>query len=270
MEKVVFEKSWKSFFDSHGLRCFDDFFDHSKGDTINRNTKRNVVSLKLLDGDQIKTFFMKRFFNPHFKDMLFTLRNFGKICSQAELEWQNANILLASGIETYHPACYGFRSVCGIERQSFFITEEINGCCLLDYLMKSWKTLSATDQKILIVKLSRFFRKIHSAGLSLPDSYIWHIYMMNAESKTDDYEFGIIDLHRMQIRTRGTGQAAMNLGRFLFSLPEDFMDTHLQSIFMESYLQADFHGNKKAFSRNVKKWEAKLLKRRNKTVTSLK
>ena len=269
MEKVVFENNWDSFFDANGLRCFDDFFDYSEGDTINRNTKRNVVALKLSDGNLTKTFFMKRFFDPHFKDMLFTLRNFGKICSQAELEWQNASILLDNGIETYHPVCHGFRSVCGIERQSFFLTEEIEGCCLLDYLMESWKTLPPADKETLVVKLAKFFRKIHSAGLSLPDSYIWHVYMVNTIDGTDDYEFGMIDLHRMQIRTRGTGQAAMNLGRFLFSLPEGFMDTRLQSLFMESYLDTDFPGNKKSFVRNVKKWESKLLKQRKKVVTSL-
>ncbi|MBL7215609.1 MAG: hypothetical protein ISS71_08020 [Phycisphaerae bacterium] len=236
---------------------------------INRNTRRNVTLLKLSDGEHPKTFFMKRFFNPHFKDMLFTLRNFGKICSQAELEWRNANIFLDNGIETYHPVCYGFRSVCGIERQSFFVTEEIDGCCLLDYLMDSWKILPPADKEMLVIKLAKFFRKIHSAGLSLPDSYIWHVYMVNTSNETDDYEFGMIDLHRMQIRTRGNRPAAMNLGRFLFSLPEGFMDAHLQSLFLENYLNTDFFGNKKAFIDAVKKWEAKISKRRKKTVTSL-
>ena len=270
MEKVVFEKGWNSFFDRHGLRCFEDFFDYSEGDTINQNTKRNVAVLKFSDRDQTKTFFMKRFFDPHFKDMLFTLRNFRTICSQAELEWRNANILLDNGIETYHPVCYGFRSICGIERQSFFVTKEINGCCLLDYLVSSWKTLSPADKETLVVKLAKFLRKIHSAGLSLPDSYVWHVYMVNTDDGTDDYEFGMIDLHRMQIRTRGTGQAAMNLGRFLFSLPAGFMDTRLETVFMESYLDTNFPGNKEAFGEHIKKWETKLLKRRKKVVTSLK
>ena len=269
MEKVVFKKNQQAFFAAHDLCYFNDFFDYSQGDTINQNTKRNVTVLKFSDEERTKTFFMKRFFNPHFKDMLFTLRNFGTVCSQAELEWKNATILLDNGIETYHPVCYGFRSVCGIERQSFFVTEEIDGCCLLDYLMNSWKTLPAANKETLVIRLAKFFRKIHSAGLSLPDSYIWHVYMVNTEKGTEDYEFGMIDLHRMQIRTRGHRPAAMNLGRFLFSLPEGFMDTHLQSVFMENYLTANFSGNKDAFVRNVKKWETKISKRRKKNVTWL-
>ena len=120
MERVVFEKKWACYFDHQGLRDFDDFFEYHQGDMVNQNTKRNVVVMTLSDGKSEKTFFMKRFFNPHLKDMLFTLRNFGKFCSQGELEWRNAHILLDNGIETYHPVCFGFRSICGIERQSFF------------------------------------------------------------------------------------------------------------------------------------------------------
>lgn len=269
MEKVIFKKNRAAFFKSQGLERFDDFFTYSRGDTVNQNTKRNVLMMTLSDGGGEKSFFMKRFFNPHLKDMLFTLRNFGTICSQAELEWRNAHILLDNGVETYHPVCYGFRSVCGIERQSFLVTEKINGPCLLDYLMQHWKTLCRTAQEALIIKLAKFFQTIHRARLSLPDSYIWHVYMVYPENGNDDYEFGMIDLHRMQIRVRGTNPPAMNLGRFFFSLPEGFMDPECESLFLENYLDADFPGNKKTFINAVKAWEAKISKRRRKTVKSL-
>lgn len=267
MEKILFKNNRHKFFEAHGFRCFDDFFHYGEGDTINQNTRRNVVVFKLADGDQTKTFFMKRFFSPHLKDMLFTLRNFGNICSQAELEWRNAHILLNHGIETYHPVCCGFRSVCGIERQSFFVTEEIDGRCLLDYLPDSWKTLGRNEQKQLVIKLAAFFKKIHTAGLSLPDAYIWHIFMVPMPQE-DDYTFGIIDLHRMKIRTSRNSQA-MDLGRFLFSLPKGFMDAELRSLFMEHYLAADFNGDQHAFLRAVERRERKLLNRRKKPVTSL-
>ena len=269
MENVVFKDHWESFFASHHLNCFDDFFDYSQGNLVNQNTKRNVMVMKLSDGEQTKTFFMKRFDEPHFKDMLFTLSNFGKICSQGELEWRNANILLDNGIETYHPVCYGFRSICGIERQSFFITEEINGLCLLDYLIKDWGNLISSQRESLVSKLGLFFRKIHDARLSLPDSYIWHIYMVQTGPTADDYEFGMIDLHRMQIRVRGNRPATMNLGRFLFSLPEGFMDERLLTVFMDTYFAADFPGNQNTFIKDVTKWQKKITARRRKTVTSL-
>jgi hypothetical protein len=74
---------------------------------INRNKKRNVSILRLPSQEGQRVYFMKRFFSPHLKDMLFTVRNFGRLCSQAELELRNARILLDNGIETYHPVCWG-------------------------------------------------------------------------------------------------------------------------------------------------------------------
>lgn len=270
MENIVFEQPhWKAYFASHGLHCFEDFFDYRGGDTVNRNSKRNVIVLTLSDGDRKRTFYMKRFFKPHLKDMIFTVRSFGRICSQAELEYRNANMLLQNGIETYHPACYGYRTVGGIERRSFFMTEKINGRCLLDYLIESWEQLSRDAQENLVIRLGRFFKEIHAAGISLPDAYVWHVYMVQSSPDPDDYEFGIIDLHRMRIHTRSYAQAAMNLGRFLFSLPDGFMNAHLQNLFTESYLSADFDDNKYTFINEVRKWEAKLLKRRKKPVNSL-
>ncbi len=269
MEQVIFKDNWQSYFADRDLRSLDDFFAYADGKIINQNTKRNVTVMTFPDGNQTKTFYMKRFFDPHFKDMLFTLGNFGKICSQAELEWRCANILLDNGIETYHPVGYGFRSVCSIERQSFFITEAIDGVCLLDYLVQNWTGLPAEKQESLVVKLAHFFAKIHAARLSLPDSYIWHVYMVNTGPGDEDYEFGMIDLHRMKRRTRGSNQAAMNLGRFFYSLPDGFLDIPLQSRFTDTYLAAGTTVNTKAFLTEVEKNKVKFLKRRKKTVDSL-
>lgn len=267
METVILKPGRESFFESQGFRTFEDFFEYAQGETINRNTKRSVTIMKLVDDGRQKTFFMKRFFKPHFKDMLFTVRSFGKLCSQAELEWRNANMLLDNGIETYHPVCYGYRSICGIERQSFFITEEINGVCLLDYLQQSWNRLEGDERRKLVINLAAFFRKIHHARLSLPDAYIWHVYRVANSTSPEGYQLAMIDLHRMQIRTRGHQQAAMNLGRFLYSLPEGFMDKALETLFMESYL-AGFKGNRQRFTNSVKHWHAKISARRGKPPVS--
>ena len=119
MEKMVFGTGWESFFESHQLCAFDDFFNYAQGQTINQNAKRNVIVLELDDDGRKRIFYMKRFFQPHFKDMLSAFCHFGTLCSQAEVEWRNANILLDNGIETYRPVCYGAQSRFGIEQQSF-------------------------------------------------------------------------------------------------------------------------------------------------------
>jgi hypothetical protein len=248
IKRMVFESSWESFFASHQLRVFDDFFDYTQGQIINKNSKRNVTVLEFEDNGLKRTFFMKRFIHPHFKDMLSAFGHYGSLCSQAEVEWRNANILLKNGIETYHPVCYGAHSCFGIEQQSFFITEQINGPCLLDTLAESWASLEEAQRGDLVIRLGKLFQKIHAARIALPDSYIWHVYMVRSASGADEaFELGMIDLHRMEIRTRGTRKAAKDLGGFLFSLPDGFMDESLRSVFMESYLDNGRISNQDAF-----------------------
>ncbi|MHC5082573.1 MAG: lipopolysaccharide kinase InaA family protein [Planctomycetota bacterium] len=264
MENVVFIDNWQSFFEQHGFVSFDDFFGFDEGDTINVNTKRNVSIIKLASDDGEKTFYMKRFFDPHYKDILSTAMTFGKPCTQGELEWRYANILLDNGIETYHPACYGSDTQFGLEKRSFFITEAINGCCMTDYLLETWTSLADEQRAEYIVKLAEFFKRIHAGRFSFPDAYIWHVYMVYNGADKTDFQFGMIDLHRMKIRVRGSKEAAENIGRFLYSIPDGFMDDSLRKLFMDTYLDADFIKNKEAFSAAAYKREQIMLKRRKK------
>ena len=57
--------------------------------------------------------------------------------------------------------------------------------------------------------------------------------MVHHPQSAPEYEFGMIDLHRMRTRTQGNQQAAMNLGRFFYSLPAGFMDEELQQCFFK-------------------------------------
>ncbi|MDH4202016.1 MAG: lipopolysaccharide kinase InaA family protein [Phycisphaerae bacterium] len=268
-DKIVFETGWESFFASHQLHCFDGFFNYGEGRTINENTKRNVVVLELDDNGQHRTFYMKRFSQPHFKDMLAGFMYHGALCSQAEVEWRNAKILLEHGIETYHPVCYGVQSLAGIERRSFFITEQIEGPCLTDYLAESWASLEESQRNDLVIRLGKLFRKIHSARIRLPDSYIWHVYRVMSDTAPGGFELGMIDLHRMKLRQSGNRSAAKDLGAFLFSLPDGFMDEALRSVFMDSYLENGSIQNQNAFSRRVKQWEEKISNRRTRELSSI-
>ena len=262
MDKIVFESEWESFFASNKLHAFDDFFEFAQGQTINQNSKRNVVVFELDNNGRKRVFYMKRFIHPHFKDMLAAFGHFGTLCSQAEVEWRNAKILLANKIETYHPVCYGAQSRFSIEQRSFFITEQINSPCLSDYLAESWAGLEEAKKQELAIQLGTFFQRIHSARIRLPDSYIWHVYRIKPDNANEDFELGMIDLHRMKLRTRDLRSAAKDLGAFLFSLPDGFMDAALRSLFMDSYLDDNRIRNMKAFRKQVERWTLKIAARR--------
>lgn len=102
MEKLVFADSWRESFDRRGLRTFSHFFHGMQGPFVNKNSRRDVMRLTL-DDDPPKVLFMKRFHRPHLKDALAGLRTFGRLISQAGVEWENANHLLQHGIGTYRP-----------------------------------------------------------------------------------------------------------------------------------------------------------------------
>ena len=177
MVKLEFKKNWIDLFRSQNLDSFESIFGYSNGQIINQNQKRDVVELTLGTGMHRKELFMKRFIHPHFKDILFTIRNFGRICSQAECEWLNANTLLSKDFMTYKPVCYGYQTICGIEIKSFIITEKIRGEALTDFAAKNWGNIPKAEQEEIFIDLGKLVRKIHDSKISLPDLYLWHILL---------------------------------------------------------------------------------------------
>lgn len=261
MKKVQFKNEiLQKGFAEKGLISFDDFFDYTDGQEINRNTKRNVLVLRVEMDGRSQTFYMKRFERPHFKDMLFALRNTGRLCTQGRLEWIYAHRLPEKGIGTYEPVVYGEHTRWGLERGSFLMTRQLCGICLADFLATQWQDLSRPEQKILIRQLAEFFKKIHCGRTSLPDSYSWHIFLSPQEE--GGYSFSIIDLHRMLVKVRGRKQAARDLGAFLYSLPEDRVDKELHDLFLSAYLHPQGVSENRAFIGEVEKRRHVLLARR--------
>ena len=237
MKKLEFSKDWGDYFRGFGLESFEDFFDYSKGDIVNANSKRNVLAFSLGDGSLRKDFFMKRFFDPHFKDMLFTFQNFGYICSQGQCEWNNANKLLDNGIAAYLPVCFGADSKCCFEKRSFVITEKMTDQCLSDFVRENWDQLDGSSREKIISSLAKTIRKIHDAKIVMPDIYVWHVFI--TENSPGEYEFSFIDLHRMKINVNSKRQFARDLGAFDFSMNEKYFDDGVRQVFLESYLNGD-------------------------------
>jgi hypothetical protein len=234
LEKVVFAGKWQKFFAKFGLDSFDDFFDYSQGQTINKNTRRNVSELAFDEGDNRKVFFRKRFFSPHVKDMIFAWRSFGRLISQAALEWHNANMLFENGIETYRPVCYGAQTKFSLERKSFLITEMLPGMALTDFVSEKWSQLSQQQKEAIIVSLGKLVRKIHEAQISMPDLYLWHVFIKEIPN-SEQYDLAVIDLHRMGHNISNQNQLLKNLGRLDHSMPEKYFDERLRKLLIESY-----------------------------------
>jgi len=245
MIKIEFAKDYREYFAGLGLTGFDDFFNYSEGSFIGKNKKRDVTSFEISSEGVTKEFFMKRFIRPHFKDMLFACLKSGHICSQGQYEWESAGYLLNHGIMTYRPVCFGMEMKSGIELRSFFITEKLQGQCFQDYVTENWNTIPDEEKKRVIENIGRFIRRVHDAGVNMPDLYVWHLYLESEDPATCD--FALIDLHRMSTsHSVKESEVVRNLGAFVFSMSDKYFDKDMKYLLVESYMKgadADKVGN---------------------------
>jgi len=259
--KIVFADSWQGFFAKFGLRSFDDFFDYSDGKIVDKNNKRNVSILTLGSGADLKTFFMKRFHHPHYKDMLSAWYNFGQPTSQAAVEWHNAHLLLSHGIGTYQPVCFGEQKRWGLEKNSFFLTEKLNSTEFVEFVSRRWRELERIQQKKIFSAIAKLTRRIHDLNIVLPDLCVWHIFICE-DCLNGRYQLSIIDLHRMSRNIQNQNKRIKDLGSFFWSMSEKYFDDELKNLFLDAYMSDNWQGSKPAFVKKVHKRAAIIAKQR--------
>jgi len=233
MEKVVFADCWQQILADNGLKTFDDIYDCDNSQRINKNNKRNVSILRLKTREGEKKFFLKRFHDSHIKDVLFVFMNTGKFVSQAAYEWDNIKRLAKIGIGAPTLVCFGEKSRLGFESQSFILTRELEGQCLTDFVAQNWTALAQNEKEKIIISLAKNIRKIHDAQISLPDLYVWHIFI--SKNTTGDYQFAFIDLNRMKRNMWNKGEKKENLGRLFHSMLEKYFDKNSRKLLIEAY-----------------------------------
>ena len=260
--KVVFADPWDGFFDTFATKSFDDFFDYSGGKIINKNNKRNVSVLTLGDGPDLKTFFIKRFHDPHYKDMLSAWYKFGRPTSQAAVEWNNAHLLLSHGIDTYQPVCFGERKRWCLEKKSFFVTEKLNSTEFVEFILRRWRELGQTQREKIIIAIAKLIRRIHNLNIVLPDLAVWHIFI-SKDHPNDQCQLSVIDLHRMNQNVQSQNKKIKDLGRFYWSMSEKYFDNELKNLFLDAYMSDNWLGSKAGFAKKVRKRAAVIAKRRN-------
>lgn len=252
MQRVVFADLWSEFFASYDAATFDDHFERLAADATGGNSRRNVARFSLGAGAQKKTFFIKRFFRPHFKDVIFARRNIGESCSQGRYEWESARFLLDNGIGSYRPVCYGEQTTWGIETKSFVVTEELQSTCLSDFIREKWNSLERQEQEGIVAGIGAFVHRIHALNVSLPDLYVYHIYV--TENATGKYDFEVIDLHRMSRNVTNQNQKLKNLGRLHHSMLDDYFDDELKRLLVESYAGNNWGDDINALVAQVERW----------------
>lgn len=230
-EKIVFQGDFEQLFRSHHLATAGDFFAYTGGLRINKNRNREVIVFTL-EAEPGREFFLKRFFDPHLKDLFFNFRNLGRICSQAEFEFENARALSRNGLGAFTTVCFGEVTRRGLEEKSFLVSERLPHQCMTDFIDQHWASLSAAERESLMAQLARTIRRLHDARMSMPDLYIYHIFVRQA---VESYEFAFIDLHRMGRHVINPATRVRNLGALFFSLVGEYFDEPVKRSFLQAY-----------------------------------
>ncbi|MCF7955655.1 MAG: lipopolysaccharide kinase InaA family protein, partial [Phycisphaerae bacterium] len=163
---------------------------------------------------------------------------------------------------TYRPVCFGTENRFGIELRSFFVTEKLTGQCLREFITEKWEGMSDEQKKLTVINIGKFVRKIHQAGVNMPDLYVWHLYLESEDVTTCD--FAIIDLHRMsKCREIKTGQIIRNLAALDFSMIEKYFNDEMRYSLVESYLNGASKKETQSLYKKIKQRSNVLRSRRH-------
>ena len=123
-------------------------------------------------------------------------------------EWQAIHRLEELGVETMTIAGFGLRGWNPANRQSFLITEELDGTVSLEDVCRDWlqNPPPLRLKRALIKRIAWMARRLHENGVNHRDFYLCHFHL-NTQSANDylndlaeDYNLHLIDLHRTQVR----------------------------------------------------------------------
>lgn len=126
----------------------------------------------------------------------------------AQNEWRAIQHLEQLGIKTMHLVGYGKKGWNPARVKSFVITEELANTISLENLCRDWLAKPPTYalKRALITEVARIARTLHEHGINHRDLYICHLLLhISAGRKCIDHRrlrLYLIDLHRMQIRSR--------------------------------------------------------------------
>lgn len=242
---IVVNKAYKEVLIQNRLDTFEAFMQYTNVEIVKQAIKeRNTVRLVLNEGHSQSTFFLKRHTSPSVKEYLKLLTRFSWPKSALN-EWQAIIRFHQVGIPTMVPVAAGVkRNGLGLAKESFVLTQEIRNAYRLDHYLAKWLRKPLSKQEIhgkrrLIQQLAQLTRRMHTTGLNHRDYYLCHIFIRNTE-KSNDPELFVIDLHRVDIRSKvGNRWIVKDLAALNFSSLELPIHTTDRMRFFKLYLQKD-------------------------------
>ena len=126
----------------------------------------------------------------------------------ARTEWLAIQRLEKLGVPTMSIAGFGERGLNPAGRQSFLLTDELTGTISLEDYCHCWseKRPSPRLKRSIIANVAQMTKRLHENGVNHRDLYICHFLLKQDSAQPDamaeEIELFLIDLHRVQIRSR--------------------------------------------------------------------
>lgn len=198
---IFLPDSWKKQWQGEDL--FEQLF------AIQGDEYRNMDGRRTLRFDMLgKSYFAKLYRGIGWKRILksiFSLRKPPVLC--AKNEWLAIQKLTDLGVDTMTIVGYGTRGSSPATKQSFLITEDLQGTESLEDFCRPWVDTppSPTLKRALIKKIAQVTRTLHEQGINHRDYYLCH-FLLDVSSGKDlldphNLTAYLIDLHRVQFRS---------------------------------------------------------------------
>lgn len=211
-----------------------------EGKTHRQHKNRRTIEV-VLGG---RSYFVKIHAPSGWREIMKNVSTFRLPVLSATPEHRAIQQLETLGVRTVRAAGYGLRGVNPAQRESFIITEALLGMVHLDGLVKDLADQDVPTRAMLTrtiaVELGRVARHLHTNGLNHRDFYLVHFMLPDRDwaswTVNDPLDLHVIDLHRMQIRSRTPRRwIVKDLAGLLFSALDSGTSTTEYIRFMEAY-----------------------------------
>ena len=108
---------------------------------------------------------------------------------------------------------------------------------MMDFLVERWRDLPRATQEQIVVEMARLARRLCDVNVSLPDLYVWHIFIRH-DPAAGRYALSVIDLHRMIPKARTASERFKSLARLHWSMSSRYFDDDLKDLLISAYAEA--------------------------------
>lgn len=250
-----------------GLASYADVMAYSVGDRLDKPglaSYRERIRLRIGEGDNTETVYLKRYGRPPLREQLRRMWEFKFRRGSAEREMHFARHLGLLGISTMRRIAFGSRMRGWFEQSGFGITGEVAGESL-EKLTEKWSddpgtTPTPADRREIVDQLAKIVFRLHSNGLFHRDLYLCHIFM----SRRSDGQvvLSVIDLGRM-IRAgfRFERWRIKDLAALAYSSPSPLVTRADRIRFLYHYTQLEARGDRAAARQRTREIIALIKKR---------